>query len=158
MKKKIAIIGLGNPLRRDDAIGLLLLEFLRQHKKDLSKSIDFIEGGTSGMKLLHLLPNYEQILLFDAVDFKGKPGELKLFTIDEIRNQKIRIMFSTHEPDFLTVYALLTKLDEAPPHVLIYGIQPKDISYGTSVSQELQTVLPHLQKRILKDIQTMTEL
>jgi len=157
MKKKIGINGLGNPLRRDDAVGLLLLQYLQQNKKNLSKTIDFIDGGTSGMKLLHLLKNYETVLVLDAVDFKGKPGEIKQFTVDEIKNQKIQIFLSTHEPDFLTVYALLTEFDEVPAQLVIFGIQPKDISHGTRLSQEINCILPLLQKRIFKEIQSMTE-
>ena len=157
MKKKIGIIGLGNPLRCDDAIGLLLLQFLRQNKKKLSKTIDFIDGGTSGMKLLHLLGDYDTVLLLDAVDFKGSPGEIKKFTVDEIKNQKIQVFLSTHEPDFLTVYALLKKLDKTPTHLVIFGVQPKDISPGTGVSQEINRFLPFLKKKILEEIQSMTE-
>ena len=32
-EEKIGIIGLGNPLRRDDGIGLLLLQHLQKQKK-----------------------------------------------------------------------------------------------------------------------------
>ena len=157
MKKKIAVIGLGNPLRRDDAIGLLLLQYLQQNKKKLSKTIDFIDGGTSGMKLLHLLGDYDTVLLLDAVDFKGSPGEIKKFTVDEIKNQKIQVFLSTHEPDFLTVYALLKELDKAPTHLVIFGVQLKDISHGTRLSQEINRFLPILQKQILEEIQLMIE-
>jgi len=157
MKKKIAVIGLGNPLRCDDAIGLLLLQYLQQNKKKLSKTIDFIDGGTAGMKLLHILGKYDAVFLLDAVDFKGKPGKIKKFTIDEVKNQKIRFFLSTHEPDFLTVFALLRELDKAPTHFVIFGIQPKDISHGTELSQELSFFLPLLQKQILKEIQSITE-
>ncbi len=156
MKKKIGVIGLGNPLRNDDAIGLLLLDYLHQNKKKLSKKIDFIDGGTSGMNLLHLLENYDTVLLLDAVDFKGTPGEIKKFTIDEINNQKIQLFLSTHEPDFLAVFALLKELDKGPTHLVIFGIQPKDVSHGMRLSQEINQMLPKLQKKILKEIQSMT--
>jgi hydrogenase maturation protease len=154
MKKKIGIIGLGNPLRRDDVIGLLLLQYLQQNKKKLSETIDIIDGGTSGLNLLPLLEAYETVLLLDAVDFQGTPGELKKFTIDDIKNQKISSFLSTHEPDILTVFSLLKTLNKAPQHLVIFGIQPKDISYGTTPSQEITRVLPQLQKQILKEIQS----
>ncbi len=35
--KKIGIIGLGNPLRQDDGIGIILFEKLIQEKKQFSK-------------------------------------------------------------------------------------------------------------------------
>ena len=37
MRKKIGIIGLGNPLRRDDGIGLVLLQRLQTQKKITKK-------------------------------------------------------------------------------------------------------------------------
>jgi hydrogenase maturation protease len=157
MKKKIGIIGLGNPLRSDDAVGLLLLEYLQQNKKKLSRTIDFINGGTSGMNLLHILEEYDTILLLDAVDFKGIPGEIKKFTIAEINNQKIQLFLSTHEPDFLTVFTFLKELGKAPTHLVIFGIQPKNISHGLKLSQEVNRVLPKLQKQILKEIQSIIE-
>jgi hydrogenase maturation protease len=157
MKKKIGIIGLGNPLRRDDGIGLVLLKYLQENKEKLSKTIEFIDGGTSGMNLLHLLRNYDIVLILDAVDFKGTPGEIKKFTMDEIQNQKIQFFLSTHEPDILTVFSLLKELDKAPTQLLIFGIQPKDVSYRIGLSKEVHQVLPILQKQILKEIQSITE-
>jgi hydrogenase maturation protease len=157
MKKKIGIIGLGNPLRADDGIGLLLLQYLQEHKKKLSKNIEFVDGGTSGMSLLHLLEQYNSVFLLDAVDFKGTPGEIKKFTIEEIKNQKNEFFLSTHEPDILTVFSLLKELDKAPTHLLIFGVQPKDISYRIGLSKEVHQVLPILQKKILKEIQSITE-
>jgi hydrogenase maturation protease len=155
MKKKIAIIGLGNPLRGDDGVGLLLLQYLQQNKKELPQTIDFIDGGTSGMNLLHILEQYDTVLLLDAVDFKGTSGEIKKFSMDEINNQKIRLSLSTHEPDFLTVFSFLKELNKAPTHLMIFGVQPKDTSYGMRLSKEVKCVLPKLQKQVLKEIQLM---
>ena len=155
MKKRIAIIGLGNPLRGDDGIGLVVLRYLQDCKKTLSKEIDFIDGGTSGMNLVHFLENYDSVFLLDAVDFKGTPGELRKFTVEEVKNQKIQWFLSTHEPDFLSVFAILQQLGKIPTRVLIFGVQPKDMSYKVGFSKEINTALPHLQKKILKEIQSM---
>ena len=153
MKKKIGIIGLGNPLRHDDGIGLVLLRYLQEHKKKLSRTIELIDGGTSGMNLLHILEKYETIILIDAVDFKGIPGEIKKFSVDEIKSQKIPILLSTHETDFLTVFSLATQLGKTPTDLEIFGIQPKNISPGIGLSPELQKVLRLLQNQILNEIQ-----
>jgi hydrogenase maturation protease len=155
MRKKLGVIGLGNPLRRDDGIGILLLQYLQQNKKELSQTIDFFDGGTSGMNLLHLIEDYDTIFLLDAVDFKGKPGEMKKFTIDEIKNQKLSLSLSTHEPDLLSVIMFLKGLEKIPKKLLIFGVQPKDMSYGMELSDELQDVLPELQEQILKEIQSL---
>ncbi len=155
MKKKIGIICLGNPLRHDDGIGQELLQHLKENKKNLSRTVDLFDGGTSGMNLLHLLEKYDAVILIDAVDFKGTPGEMKKFSVDEIKNQKIPIYLSTHEPDFLTVFTLATQLRKAPTTVVIFGIQPKDLSPGIGLSTEVHKVLKSLKKQIFTEIQSM---
>lgn len=155
MKKIIGIICLGNPLRHDDGIGQELLQFLRRNKKSLPKTVDLLDGGTSGMNLLHVLEKYKIVILIDAVDFKGTPGEMKKFSVDEIKNQKIPLYLSTHEPDFLAVFNLATQLRKAPTTLVIFGIQPKDLSPGRGLSYEVQKALLLLQKHIFAEIQSM---
>jgi hydrogenase maturation protease len=155
MKKKIGIICLGNPLRHDDGIGQELLQYLQRNKKLLSKNVDLLDGGTSGMNLLHHLEKYKVVILIDAVDFKGTPGEMKKFSVDEIKNNKIPIYLSTHEPDFLAVLTLAAQLRKAQTTLVIFGIQPMDLSPGIGLSPEVHKVLPPLKKQIFTEIQSM---
>lgn len=152
MKKKIGVIGLGNPLRRDDGIGILLLNRIQTKKNTIKGNISFIDGGTSGMNLLHLLASFESVLIIDAVDFKAKPGEFRLFSIEEIQDQNIQISLSTHESDFLQVVRLSKELNELPSTLRIFGIQPADVSYGTGVSKEMESVLEKLTQEVCNQI------
>lgn len=155
MKKKIGIIGLGNPLQRDDGIGVLLLHYLYEHRKSLTKNIDFIDGGTSAMNLLHLLGKFNTVFVIDAVDFKGEPGETKTFSLEEVKNQKLQFFLSTHEPDFLTLTAFLKKLGNLPKQVVFFGVQPKEVSYGKELSVEITRVLPLIKRQVLKEIKAL---
>lgn len=155
MKKKIGIIGLGNPLQRDDGIGVLLLHYLYEHRKSLTKDIDFIDGGTSAMNLLHLLGKFNTVFVIDAVDFKGEPGETKTFSLEEVKNQKLQFFLSTHEPDFLTLTAFLKKIGNLPEQVVFFGVQPKEVSYGKGLSVEITRVLPLIKRQVLKEIKAL---
>ena len=79
-----AIIGIGNPLRCDDGIGIFLIEKLRENKECVPSDIDIIDGATAGMNLLHILSRYKKIIIVDAVDFKGRSGECRFFNSDEV--------------------------------------------------------------------------
>lgn len=57
-------------------------------KKIFTKNIEYIEGGISGMNLLHLLPKFDTIMLIDADEFKGKSGDVRVFSLNEIRSLK----------------------------------------------------------------------
>jgi hydrogenase maturation protease len=155
--KKIGVIGLGNPLRRDDGIGIILLEQLQKQKKEFPKNVEFIDGGTGGMTLLHIFVGFEIVLIIDAVDFKGRPGDIRLFTLDEIYSRKAPVRLSTHESDFIKVLQLSKELNELPSKLFVFGIQPTDVSHGIGLSKELTTVLNNLLKKLTQEIYVLTE-
>jgi hydrogenase maturation protease len=135
---KIGVIGIGNPLRKDDGIGILIIQQLQSIKDRFPKNIEFIDGGTGGMNLLHVLSRFECIIVIDAVDFGGIAGEFKVFSLDELCSKKINIGFSTHESDFLNIISISKKLKELPKHFFIFGIQPKDVLFGQDLSADLE--------------------
>ena len=153
--KKIGVIGIGNPLRRDDGIGIVLLEKLIERKDELSSNTELIDGGTGGMNLLHLLARFDIAIILDAVNFDGHPGELRLFTLGEVRSKKISLNISTHESDFLKVIQLSKELEEQPDELFIFGIQPKDTSFGKGLSPELQRNIELLLIRLQTEIKTI---
>ncbi|VVB62052.1 Hydrogenase maturation protease [uncultured archaeon] len=155
MKQKIGIIGLGNPLRRDDGVGILLLQHLQTQKDYLPKNIEYIDGGTSGMNLLHLLAQFDAVMIIDAVDFKGKPGDTRVFSLNDIQNQKKPMILSTHDSDFLHILRLSQELKELPETLVIFGVQPRDVSHGIGLSKEIEMILDDLYLKVQKEIQNL---
>jgi hydrogenase maturation protease len=155
MRKKIGIIGLGNPLRRDDGVGLLLLQHVQKQKKNLPKNIEYIDGGISGMNLLHLLAQFDTVLLIDAVDFKGKPGDVRVFSLKDIRSLKKPVNISTHDSNFLNILRLSKELKELPETLVIFGVQPRDVSHGMGLSKEIEMILDDLCLKVQKEIQNL---
>jgi len=152
--KKIGIICIGNPLRMDDGLGIILLQKLVKNKDKLPKNLEFLDAGTGGMNLLHLLVKFETVLIVDVVNINKKPGETRLIDPDEIISKRIPITISTHESDFLKVLQISKTLDEAPKNLYIFGIQPKELSYGgklsTEIEKKLDTIFENLVFRIKK--------
>lgn len=146
--KKIAVIGIGNPLRSDDGIGIVLIEKLQENNEHFFKNIDFLDGGTGGFNLLHDLSKYDKIILVDAVKINKKPGETMFVNIKEIKSKNSDINITTHEQDFLKIINLSEKLDEKPSEIYIYAIQPKDLYY----TQGLSKIIKEKINFYLKDI------
>ena len=142
--KKVGVIGIGNPLRRDDGIGIVLLEKLVERKNELPENVEFVNGGTGGMNLLHILARYDVAVVIDAVNFDGEVGESKLFKSEDVNSKKIPINISTHESDILKVIQLSKKLKECPSKLFIFGIQSEDTSFGQTISTNLETVVESL--------------
>lgn len=149
---KAGIIGVGNPLRRDDGIGIVLLEKLIEKKSDLPEGIEYIDGGTGGMNLLHILALFDVALIIDAVNLNGKSGESKLFKSEDVCSKKSSINISTHESDILKIINLSKELGEIPDELFIFGIQPKDTSQGDDLSPELQKAVAALTLNLQNEI------
>jgi len=133
--KRIAVIGLGNPLRSDDAIGIFLLDKL---KGKIDKDIEIIDCGTGGFKLLHQLAKFDFILFIDAVNLSKEIGEYKYFSVDEVESNKDDYGLSTHENDLMKIINISRQIDEISNSLFVFGIQPGNISFGTKISKEIQ--------------------
>lgn len=69
---KTAILGFGNPVRSDDAIGVYVVNELQkhfQHRDDIS----VFDMGTSAFETLFKLKGHQRIIIIDGVINSGEP-------------------------------------------------------------------------------------
>lgn len=166
---KIAIIGLGNTLRRDDGIGIVILEsLLALGKKEgidtstllsvngerslevgegRSRTIEYLNFGIASFDLVHRMECYEKILLIDAIDAGLAAGELKIFELKDIAYNLKSTPTSTHEFDLKSLFELYKRF-ELKSKIYVAGIQVKDISYGEGLSKPLQEKQEEIVKKI----------
>ena len=155
--KKIGIIGLGNPLRCDDGIGIILLNKIIEKKNIFSRNIEYIDGGTGGINLIHDLVKFDIILFIDAIDFKGKIGETVFLEQEELISKKIPIRASTHQNDILKIIQLSKSLNELPEKIFFYGIQIKDTSIGSNLSNEIYKKFNEILSQLIVNINRISE-
>ncbi|MFA5117574.1 MAG: hydrogenase maturation protease [Candidatus Omnitrophota bacterium] len=134
MSKKRAVIGLGNTLRRDDGIGILVLESLLALYK--RRHIDYLDFGTASFDLLFKLQGYDEVLLIDAIDAGLAPGELSIFDLSRMRADKLQGAISSHELNLKSIFELARKF-KVKAKIYIAGIQARDVSHGEGLTQAL---------------------
>jgi hydrogenase maturation protease len=66
MKKRTAIMGFGNPVRSDDAIGIYVIEQLKALLDD-DEDISIFDMGTGAFEVLFGLKGHQRIILVDGV-------------------------------------------------------------------------------------------
>jgi hydrogenase maturation protease len=82
---KCAILGFGNPVRGDDAVGCQVIEKLQDKLKDHKAHISLFDMGTSGFEILFALPGHSKIIVVDAVlDSQDKIGQLYRVPAEEV--------------------------------------------------------------------------
>ncbi len=135
LEKKFLFLGVGNPERGDDGIGTMVVSKLEtEHKLDCG----FVPENYTG-KIRRMGP--EVIIMVDAVDFGGNPGEI---TITEAENAK-GAMLSTHSMP-LSIFCKM--LPESKIYLL--GIQPKSFQSMTDEIKNSGEALAKEINRILK--------
>ena len=139
-KKETLILGAGNPLRRDDGIGVEIIKLLSidQNRYRLPPEVDFVDGGTDGPGLIEYLKEYKKVILIDAVEMGLPAGTVKTFSPDEalIRIQKDSL--STHGFGIAELLKLAKELN-ITPELTIIGIQPENIGMGMGLSNTVRS-------------------
>lgn len=145
------ILGVGNPLMGDDALGILAVQHLQTHQLP---GVDVIDGGTEGLGLIPLMEMYHRVIVVDAVPMNESAGTMRRFTWDEIRLSGHTRGFSLHQSDLSDALLLAETLGCLPPEVVIYGVQPQNIGWDEPVSLPVQNTLPVLIDALIDEVRS----
>ncbi|WEL17135.1 Hydrogenase maturation protease [Halorhabdus sp. SVX81] len=132
-----AIVALGNPYRRDDGVGPALVGRLRE--EGLS-SVDCLDLGDAGFELVHVVADYDAVVIVDAVDFGGDPGEIVVF--DPADPETATGRRGTHGTDPFELLEVASRVADTNPSIRVVGIQPAETGYGDGLSQPVSDSLP----------------
>jgi len=146
---QIALLGLGNLMRTDDAVGMLALHRLTEEGR-LPNEIRVIEGGTLGLDLLHSVRDISHLLVLDAVDTGIAPGTLLRFEGQEVDD--LPVTRSVHLLGFSDLIGALRLMDAAPERVVLLGVQPASTDWGTVLTSEVDLALQSLMQCALAQV------
>lgn len=115
--KKVLFVGIGNVLRRDDGIGVYIVDKIKNNKH-ISKLIVEVSLENYISKIQALSPDI--LVLVDCINFDKVPGYYNVLPIHDIKE------FTMHSHN-LSLKSI-SKFFTMP--VFILGIQPGDIRVG----------------------------
>lgn len=130
--KRLAILGVGNELRGDDAAGPALVDALQgKTRATLLDAGDMPEdyGGVLETAAPQVL------LIVDAVALGGRPGDVALVEVDQLAGART----TTHNTS-IAVLAQALK-DRLACDVVVLGIQPEDLTLGMPMTQRVRTTV-----------------
>jgi hydrogenase maturation protease len=131
------LIGLGNYMASDDAVGVRVVEHIVAH--GLENGFHAIDLGANSLNLVaYLVPGTSAIVLVDAADVGLTAGEYRFFSPDEVASQKPLAGLSTHEGDALRVLELARQTGAPVPPLVVMGIQPHSLAPGIGLSPALE--------------------
>ena len=119
----------------DDGLGVIAVQRLRD-EWDVPSSVELVDGGTWGMRLLPTIEDAESLLLIDAIDFGMPPGTDVELARDEIP-RAFALKVSPHQIDVAEVLALGELRDRLPDRMVAIGLQPETIEFGAPLSRRV---------------------
>jgi hydrogenase maturation protease len=144
---RIVIIGVGNLLLMDEGIGIHAVKALQEI--DLPPDIKLIDGGTSPDLIAYTRAG-DKIIIIDAARAGGEPGAIYCFKPEDLAEGK-RSLASAHEMGVVENLNLMRLSGNAPREIVIIGIEPGKIEFGTELSSELEKRLPKIIEIVLKE-------
>jgi hydrogenase maturation protease len=128
------VVGLGNPLAGDDAIGLDIVRAAAP-----MTSCDLMELPLAGTRLFDLLDREGPVLFVDAVVSDAPAGTIHLLNLpDECVHPRSFTSLSTHGWNLREVLSLRNVLGLVSPRIALLGIEVEDVSLGSLASAVLK--------------------
>ncbi|MBS7653338.1 hydrogenase maturation peptidase HycI [Candidatus Bathyarchaeota archaeon] len=150
VRRRIVVVGVGNPMRGDDKVGMLIVDLLKKKKKDnvSLKNVLLIKTGSVPENFTGKIRRFDptHVLIIDAAEMGGEPGEARLLSIETIEGVSI----STHNLPLNLLAGFIERMTGAK--VAVIGVQPKETEFGARISIALKEAALRISKIIYEII------
>jgi hydrogenase maturation protease len=143
------VIGLGNPLRGDDGVGVRAVQMLAS--RSLPPDVELVDGGTQGLGIVNLIEGRQRAILIDAADVGQPPGRFVRFTMTEADLLGDDQQLSIHAAG-LRDALLLAQALQILPEIVIFGVQPAYLGWKKGLSPEVEAALPELVTAVMAEL------
>lgn len=145
---RIVVIGVGNLLMQDEGVGIHAVAALQE--MELPPHVCLIDGGTEP-DLIAFTRAGDKMIIIDCARAGGKPGDVYRFKPEDIAEGRSAIA-SAHEMGVPENLNLMTITGNQPKGVVIIGVEPAVIDWGTELSPAVSAKMPSVLKVVLKEI------
>jgi hydrogenase maturation protease len=150
---KTLVIGLGNPLLRDDAVGLHVARQLQPMlvgKADIEVDEDY----RGGLRLMERLIGFDRAIIVDATCTGVRPGTVRRLATDGVPTQHSA---SAHDANLRTALEVGRRAGARLPaddSITLIGIEASDVlSFGESLTPDVEAAIPGAVRMVLKELQ-----
>ncbi len=138
--KRTVILGIGNPLQGDDAVGPSLVDFLQGRvEATLINAGEVPENYLSSIKA----SQPEVVLIIVALELGAEPGCLAIMDADRLR----AIENFTRIPGL--AFLAVTIQDGTGAEVILVGVQPEATAFAAELSTPVHNTLDSLEELLV---------
>jgi hydrogenase maturation protease len=152
--RHVCLMGVGNVLMGDDALGPYVLEWLRA-RWEFAPEVTLLDAGTPGLDLTMFLDGSDALVVADAVKGPGPAGEVRSWRRPALLAAPLPIVMSPHEPTLREALLRLELLGRGPKDVLLVGAVPERVAAGTGLSGPIRKAVPEIEQIILRELERL---
>lgn len=153
MSAKNLLIGVGNVLFKDEGVGVYAAKYLDTNYA-FDNSLEIIDGGTLGFKLMALFQEYDNVIILDTVSIEDSPGSVYRLPAEELLGLG-SYRKTAHEVEIVEMLEICSMLDKMA-NVVIIGIVPKDIeSVENAMTDDIMSAMDHYLKTVLDEVTSL---
>lgn len=146
------ILGLGNPLLKDDAVGLRVVEELRARING-DPGIEIGEDYWGGLRLMERMIGFDRAIIIDAICTDAEPGTIHLLSPDDIPTQRSA---SAHDVNLSTALEFGRQAGAKLPdtdHIVLVGVEAEDVqTFDEALSPNVEDALPLAVETVLSTL------
>lgn len=146
--ERITVMGIGNPLVKDEGVGVRVVEILMSDF-EFPSNVTVMDAGTMGMGILNLFRDCDYLLVVDAIDGTGEPAGtvVRLSPEDLAPNQVLHSLHDMRLIDVLDAAALMGTRPEAE----CIGVQVLDMDgVAIGLTEPVEAALPDAVAAVLQ--------
>jgi hydrogenase maturation protease len=138
MTRPALVIGIGNPDRGDDAVGVQVARQVAAERLDVL-ALEFDDPSEA----LDAWAPEDTVVVADAIRSGGHPGEIHVF--DALEQKLLAGNWSaggTHALGLAAVVELGRSLDLLPQRLIVVGVEAAQFGHGTPMSDAVEAAVP----------------
>jgi hydrogenase maturation protease len=153
-RRRAVIVGLGNPILSDDAVGLavarLVYQPLAAGREVSGWDVDLIEAAVGGFELVEMVAGYDKAVIVDAIQTEGgRVGDCYRVDLDGPTRTEQPAM--RHQVGLVEGLELARRLAvDVPQCVRVYAVEVADIhTFATEMTDRVKAAVPGIAGDIL---------
>ena len=147
---RTVVIGVGNPLRGDDAAGVAVAERLRPR---VPADVEVVSCSEEPSRLMEAWDGADSVVLVDTVSSGEAPGTLHRFEAGEESVPARTFRSSTHAIGIADTIELARALGRLPRRVRVYGVEAGGFATGAPLTPAVETAVVALVRAVLNDLE-----
>lgn len=148
---RITVLGIGNVLMGDDALGPHVVKLL-EAAWEPQDGLALVDAGTPGLDLTAYLAEADAVVVVDVVKAAGAPGEIRTYDRAELVERPPILALSPHEPGLREAILNADFLEVGPRSIRLVGVIPASVEYRLGLSDPVRAALPGVVERIRQEL------